>query len=64
MDDGYGPEVARLALPLPVRQMDALVDYLELAYGEHLVMHQEDRWLVFTQPTTRSPGRSSPTNGR
>lgn len=52
MDDdaAFGPEVARLLLPVPVRGMDRLSTYLKQAYGEGLVMHQQDQWLVFTQP--------------
>lgn len=52
MDDGeqFGPEVARLQLPLPVKGLELLTDWLEDAYGQDLVMHQDDRWLVITQP--------------
>lgn len=46
----FGPEVARLLLPLPVRGMDRLATYLEGAYGKGLVMHQDDRHLVVTRP--------------
>lgn len=46
----FGPEVARFLLPMPVRRMDRLSDWLESAYGPDLVMHQEGQWLVVTQP--------------
>jgi hypothetical protein len=51
-EDAFGQEVARFLLPMPVRRMDELAGYLEHAYGEGLVMHQEDRWLVVNRPRT------------
>ncbi len=46
----YGAEVARFLLPTPVRGLDRLVDWMEAAYGRDLVLHQEDTWIVITQP--------------
>ena len=46
----FGPEVARFLLPVPVKGMEHLSDYLRDAYGEGLVIHQVDEWLVYTRP--------------
>lgn len=43
-------EVARLRGPLPARNMNKLVDYLETAYGKGLVMQQDGEWFVFLKP--------------
>jgi len=46
----FGREVARLRLPLPVRGIGKLIGYLEDAYREGLVMHQEGEWMIVTEP--------------
>ena len=35
--------------------MNRLSDYLAAAYGDGLWMHQEDQWLVVTQPLPGQP---------
>lgn len=40
--------VARVAIPMPVRGVDKLIDYLEKGYGVELFMYQEGEWIVFT----------------
>lgn len=43
-------EVARMRLPLPVRRLDRLTDYLEAAYGPGLTMMQDGEWVSFQRP--------------
>jgi len=44
--------VARLAIPMPIRGVDKMVEYLEKGYGVELFMYQEGDWIVFTTKRT------------
>jgi hypothetical protein len=52
-DQTFGAEVARFQLPMPVRGLDQLVDYLKDAYGSDLMMYQDEHWMIVTRPAPR-----------
>jgi hypothetical protein len=43
-------EVARLRLPVLIRGLDQLTDYLSDAYGADLRFDSEGEWMIFWKP--------------